>query len=167
VPLEAIEEKFDKKYEGEAPLELLAHYDRQHAPLEEHGPPLHGHEREIERFFMIVGAAPQLCKSFVRILDSVGNSLLPKALWWLDDRLQAGEPSQMIGDHSTLFSLARILSPLVFGQTEVLRQSPDMRDATIRVLDAMVQQGSSAAYRMREFLITSISPKRQTMTSSH
>lgn len=130
-------------------------------------PPLHGHEREIERFFMIVGATPKLCKSFVRILDSVGNSLLPKALWWLDDRLQAGEPSQMIGDRNTLFSLARILSPLVFGQTEVLRQSPDMRDATIRILDAMVQQGSSAAYRMREFLITPISPKRQTMTSSH
>jgi hypothetical protein len=35
VPLDAIDEKFDKKYEGEAPLELLAHYDRQHAPLEE------------------------------------------------------------------------------------------------------------------------------------
>jgi hypothetical protein len=35
VPLDAIDEKFEKKYEGEAPLELLAHYDRQHAPLEE------------------------------------------------------------------------------------------------------------------------------------
>lgn len=35
VPLEALDEKFDKKYEGEAPLELLAHYDKQHAPLEE------------------------------------------------------------------------------------------------------------------------------------
>jgi hypothetical protein len=91
---------------------------------------------------------------------------LPKALAWLDDRLQAGEPSQMIGDRNTLFSLARFLSPLVFGQTEVLRQSPDLRDAALRILDAMVLQGSSAAYRMREFLITPFSPRGQTMTGS-
>lgn len=34
VPLGAIEEKFDKAYQGGNPVDLLAHFDRQHAPLE-------------------------------------------------------------------------------------------------------------------------------------
>lgn len=34
VPLDAIDEKFNKQYHGGGPIELLAHFDRQHAPLE-------------------------------------------------------------------------------------------------------------------------------------
>ncbi len=35
IPLGAIEKKFGKKYQSTAPIELLAYYDRQHAPLDE------------------------------------------------------------------------------------------------------------------------------------
>jgi hypothetical protein len=35
VPLEAIGEKFNKQYHVDGPIELLAHFDRQHAPLED------------------------------------------------------------------------------------------------------------------------------------
>lgn len=35
VPMDALDEKFEKQYPGDIPIQLLAHYDRQHAPLEE------------------------------------------------------------------------------------------------------------------------------------
>jgi hypothetical protein len=57
--------------------------------------------------------------------------------------------------------LARILTPLVFSQTETLRRTPALRDAALLILDVMVEQGSSAAFRMRDFLITPITPHPQ------
>jgi hypothetical protein len=35
IPLDDIEEKFGKKYQSDGPIDLLAYYDRQQAPLEE------------------------------------------------------------------------------------------------------------------------------------
>jgi hypothetical protein len=34
-PLDAMREKFGKKYQSDAPVELLAYYDRQQAPLDQ------------------------------------------------------------------------------------------------------------------------------------
>ena len=85
--------------------------------------PLHGHENDLRAFVRGVGSAPPLCKSFVRLLDSVGSVLLPDALVWLDECLERGDPSAMIEDRNSLFSLARILTPLVFSKTGVLRKS--------------------------------------------
>jgi hypothetical protein len=120
--------------------------------------PLHGHEAELQKLFETIGTAPSVCKSFIRVLDSVGSSLLPEALGWLDDRLRHGNTSDMIGDRNSLFNLACILTPLVFSQTGILRRSPALRDSTLRILDIMVEQGSSAAFRMRDFLVTPSAP---------
>ncbi len=120
--------------------------------------PLRGHEKEVRDFFNLTGTAPPICRSFIRLLDGVGAFLLPDALDWLAERLRKGDPSRMIGDRNSLFSLARILTPLVFSQTETLRRNPTLRDASLFILDAMVEQGSSAAFRMRDFLITPVAP---------
>jgi len=120
--------------------------------------PLHGHENDLRAFVRGVGSAPPLCKSFVRLLDSVGSVLLPDALVWLDECLERGDPSAMIEDRNSLFSLARILTPLVFSKTGVLRKSPHLRSATLHILDSMVELGSSAAFRMRDFLVTPVAP---------
>jgi hypothetical protein len=125
--------------------------------------PLHGHQTQVLEFFSAAGTVLKICNSFIRLLDSVGSSLLPGALTLLDDRLQHGDSQAMIGDSNSLFSLTRILTPLIFGQTSTLRKSPALRDATLRILNAMVEAGSSAGYRMREFLIT---PASQTLTST-
>jgi len=120
--------------------------------------PLRGHESKIRDFFSVAGKSPPICQSFVRLLDGVGAFLVPEALLWLADQLRKGDPARMIGDRNSLFSLARILTPLVFSQTETLRRTPAFRDATLLILDEMVEQGSSAAFRMRDFLITPVAP---------
>jgi hypothetical protein len=120
--------------------------------------PLRGHEKEVRDFFNLTGTAPPICRSFIRLLDGVGAFLLPDALNWLAEQVRKGDPSCMIGDRNSLFSLARILTPLVFSQTETLRKNPALRDAALLILDVMVEQGSSAAFRMRDFLITPVAP---------
>lgn len=122
--------------------------------------PLRGHETEIRDLVDLAGTAPPICRSLIRLLDGVGACLLPDALRWLSEQLRKGHASQMIGDRNSLFSLARILTPLVFSQTETLRKSPPLRDAALLILDAMVEQGSSSAFRMRDFLITPIAPAK-------
>ena len=121
--------------------------------------PLHGHEADIRDFFKEIGKCPEICRSFIRLLDSIGGTvLLPDGLVWLDERLQEAKADEMINDRNSLFLLARILSPLVYARTGELRRSPSLRAATLRILDAMVKAGSSAAFRMREFLISPSSP---------
>ena len=120
--------------------------------------PLHGHEADVRDFFKIIGTCPEVCKSFIRLLDSIGSKLLPNALIWLDDRLQHGNPAEMLNDRNSLFHLARILSPLVYARTGEIRRSPPLRDAVLRILDTLVKLGSSAAFRMREFLVSPTSP---------
>lgn len=122
--------------------------------------PLQGHERGVRDFLNLAGTAPPICRSFIRLLDGVGAFLLPDALNWLAGQLQKGNPSRMIGDRNSLFSLARILTPLVFSQTETLRKNSSLRDATLQILEVMIEQGSSAAFRMRDFLITPIAPMK-------
>lgn len=120
--------------------------------------PLRGHDDKIREFFKLAGVAPPICKSFVRFLDGIGAVFLPDAILWLAERLDKGDAARMIGDRNSLFSLARILTPLVYSQTETLRRTPALRDATLRILETMVESGSSAAFRMRDFLITPVTP---------
>jgi len=108
----------------------------------------------------LTGPASPICRSFIRLLDGVGAFLLPDAFIWLADQLRKGNPSRMIGDRNSLFSLARILTPLVFSQAETLRKNSSLRNATLLILDAMVEQGSSATFRMRDFLIAPITPTK-------
>jgi hypothetical protein len=120
--------------------------------------PAHGHERELRELALCAGTVPRVCKSLIRLLDGVGAFLLPEGLLWLDEVIQRGNPYELIGDRNSLFSLSRILTPLVFSRTGTLRSATTLRDATLRILNAMVDQGSSAAFRMRDFLITPTAP---------
>ncbi len=123
--------------------------------------PLRAHESKIRDFVNKVGSAPPICRSFIRLLDSIGNFLLPDALGWLDDCLRIGDGAITLNDRDSLFRLSRILTPPVFGQTNILRKTPALRDAVLKILDAMVDQGSSSAFRMREFLITPAAPSNE------
>lgn len=120
--------------------------------------PLAGHAESFQKLFKQTGSIPSVFKAMVRTLDSIGNFLLPDALIWLDEHLNAHHDEALLGSRNTLFSLARIMSPLIYGQTSTLRKSTLLRQSALKLLNAMIEQGSSAAFRMREFLITPTSP---------
>jgi len=121
--------------------------------------PLHGHESNIAEFFAVVGRFPTVFQSLVRVLDSIANKpLLPNALLSLASHLKTSEAQGLLDDRGTLFHLARILTPIIYARTTDLRKSWNLRGATLTILDAMINAGSSAAFRMREFFITPVAP---------
>lgn len=119
--------------------------------------PLRGHEVDVREFAMQVATTPPACKALIRLLAGIGAFLLPQALSWVDEILKKSDIRLLIGSRNELFNLSRILSPFVFGRTSLIRSDQALRDAALRILDAMVDQGSSAAYRMRDVLISPIS----------
>lgn len=123
--------------------------------------PACGHEAELQEFARRTAAAPPVFKSLIRLISGIGAFLLPQGVLWIDEALQKGSSHELVGGRNELFELARILTPLVFGRTASISGNQKLREATLRILDTMVAQGSSAAYRMRDFLI---SPTAQTQS---
>jgi hypothetical protein len=120
--------------------------------------PAHGREAQIYGFFAVAGVVPIICKSFIRLIDGIGSFLLPDALLQLDRVIRKAVPGTLISDRGSLIHLARILTPLILGQTSLLRKNAELREAVLRILDVMVTQGSSGAYRLRDYLITPAVP---------
>ena len=82
--------------------------------------------------------------------------MLPQAMSRLSERLTTGEPRRMLAGIMTLWNLETVLSGCIYGTPSVIRGSPRLLAATIHVLNEMVEQGSAAAFRMREFIITPV-----------
>lgn len=113
-------------------------------------PLLIGHEDDVNRFVTRLPAAPPVLTIFVRYLYSVGESALPEALTVVADRLQAGSAL----DRSAVSHLEPILQRHVYGQPESLKADPVLREATLAILDRLVDAGSPAAYKMRDDFTT-------------
>lgn len=120
--------------------------------------PLHGHEHRLEALFSSTGHCPSAFAAFCGLLGSIGSrGMLPQAIILLSERLKAGEPRGMLAGKMTLWDLETVLSGCIYGTPSDIRRSPSLLSASIHVLDEMVEQGSSAAFRMREFIITPVS----------
>jgi hypothetical protein len=128
-----------------------------------HWEPLDGHSEDIREFFEKVGISPRMCLAFITLLESAGNqTLMPDGIKWIAKHVRADETGTLLGNRTALLLLTRVLTPLVYGRTAGVRQSSTLRDAVLDVLNAMVDSGSSAAFRMREFLITPAVPAKPT-----
>jgi hypothetical protein len=132
-----------------------------------HWEPLQGHSEDIRKFFEKVGISPHVCLAFIALLDSVGNqTLMPDGINWIAKNVLADKTGTLLVDKNALLLLTRVLTPLVYGGTARIRQSSTLRNAVLDVLDAMVNAGSSTAFRMREFLITPAVPAQLTDKAS-
>jgi|GEM_PF-365833 len=120
--------------------------------------PLHGNEQRLEALFSVTGHCPPAFAAFCGLLNSIGSKLLlPQAIALVSERLTSGAPRQLLAGRDVLWNLELVLSGCIYGTPSTIRSSPRLLAATIHVLDEMVEQGSSAAFRLREFIITPLS----------
>ena len=66
----------------------------------------------------------------------------------------APDPAQMLIKGNTIFLLEVILQRYVYGRPLELKRQSNLRDAILMLLDMLVEQGSSAAFRMRDDFVT-------------
>jgi hypothetical protein len=63
----------------------------------------------------------------------------------------------MLKKGNTVFLLEVLLQRYVYGRPLELKRQSDLRDAVLVLLDMLVDNGSSAAFRMRDDFVTPIS----------
>jgi len=111
---------------------------------------LKGHEDDVGALFRRLEPSEELVEVFAEFLRTIGHVLLPNALEDVADKLAA---SEHLSDRA-IQRLEPILSSLVYGGSIPVRRDERLRSSVLKVLDAMIDGGSSAAYRMRDDFLT-------------
>jgi hypothetical protein len=115
---------------------------------------LEGHSQRVHSLFDDLPASSVVLDHYLRFLYHVGEHSLPEAFIRIANRLQQGDPAQLLKLGNSVFLLEVLLQRYVFGRPLQLKSQNDLRDAVLVLLDALVEQGSSAAFRMRDDFVT-------------
>ena len=115
---------------------------------------LAGHEERVSGFVGRLPPTPHVLASFAQYLYVSGAGSNPVQLKAVAGRLRAGDPARLLGNEDTVYCLAYVLQRYVYGRPAMLKTDPTLREATLLVLDRLVDAGSSAAYRMRDDFAT-------------
>ena len=115
---------------------------------------LEGHAQHVHSFFEDLPASSTVLDYYVRFLYHVGEQSLPSAFVRIATRLQRGDPRQMLKKGNTVYLLEILLQRYVYRRPLELKRNNDLRDSILVLLDMLVEQGSSAAFRMRDDFVT-------------
>jgi hypothetical protein len=118
---------------------------------------LEGHAHHVYALFEDLPSSSIVLDHYVRFLYHIGEQSLPEAFVRVAKRLQLGEPQRMLHKTNTVFLLEVLLQRYVYGRPLELKRERALRDAVLFLLDLLVEQGSSAAFRMRDDFVTPIS----------
>jgi hypothetical protein len=115
---------------------------------------LEGHSQHVHSLFEDLPASSTVLDYYLRFLYHVGEQSLPRAFLRIAKRLRQGNAGQMLKKGNTVFLLEVLLQRYVYGRPLELKRQNDLRDAVLDLLDLLVEQGSSAAFRMRDDFVT-------------
>jgi hypothetical protein len=117
---------------------------------------LEGHAHLVHELFDALPPSSTILDNYVRFLYHIGEQSLPSAFERISNRLKAGDPMAMLRLSNTGFLLESLLRRYVYGRPMSLKKSRPLREAVLHILDLLVENGSSAAYRMRDDFVTPI-----------
>ena len=122
-----------------------------------HWPSLEGNAHHVHVLFEDLPPSSTVLDAYVRFLYDIGEQSLPDAFIHIANRLQEGSPQQMMRTGDTAFHLEVLLQRYVYGRPMELKRQRDLRESVLFLLDLLVENGSSAAFRMRDDFVTPIS----------
>ncbi|MBN2005803.1 MAG: AAA family ATPase [Anaerolineae bacterium] len=117
---------------------------------------LEGYAERIHNLFMDLPASSTVLDNYLRFLYHIGEQSLPEAFIHIAKRLQQGDSWQMLRQGNTVFMLEVSLRRYVYGKPLELKRRNELREAVLLLLDLLVKNGSSAAFRMRDDFVTPI-----------
>ena len=124
-----------------------------------HWKSLEGHAHHLHTLFENLPSSSVVLDAYVRFLYHIGEQSLPKAFIRITKYLRSGNVQQLLTKTNTVFMLEVLLQRHVHGRPLELKKDPVIRNAVLDLLDILVEQGSSAAFRMRDDFVTPISAK--------
>ena len=122
-----------------------------------HWQSLESNAHHVHALFEDLPPSSTVLDAYVRFLYDIGEQSLPDAFIHIADRLQEGDPQQMMRTGDTVFHLEVLLQRYVYGRPMELKRQRNLRESVLFLLDLLVENGSSAAFRMRDDFVTPIS----------
>jgi hypothetical protein len=118
---------------------------------------LEGNAHHLHSLFESLPASSTVLDNYVRFLYHVGEQSLPESFIRIAKRLKAGDAKQMLSKGNTVFMLEVLLQRYVYAKPLELKRDHELRDAVLFLLDQLVENGSSASFRMRDDFVTPVS----------
>ncbi len=115
---------------------------------------LEGHSHHVHRLFEDLPSSASVLEDYLSFLFHVGEQSLPDAYIRIARRVKESDPSQLLQRRNAVFLLESLLGRYVYGRPAELKRSRELRDAVLDLLDALVDVGSAAAFRMRDDFVT-------------
>ena len=109
---------------------------------------LDGHEGEVDAFVTRLPATGPVLSAYIEYLYGVGTGALPNAFTVVAERLEEGDATEILKHRNTVFQLEALLQRYISGAPMILREPPNLRSATVVILEHLVESGSSAAHSM-------------------
>ena len=119
-----------------------------------HWKSLEGHAHHIHTLFESLPPSSVVLDSYVHFLYSIGEQSLPGAFIRVAKSLEGEGAQSMLAEHDTVFLLEILLQRHVYGRPLKLKCDPAIRQAILSLLDILIENGSSAAFRMRDDFVT-------------
>lgn len=115
---------------------------------------LEGYAYNVDALFNTLPPVSIVLDSYVRFLYHIGERSMPAAFVLIANALKRGSSSDMLRESNTVFILEDLLQRHVYARPLELKRDPTLREAILYVLDVLVDNGSSAAFRMRDDFVT-------------
>jgi len=115
---------------------------------------LEGHAHHVHALFEALPPSGIVLDDYTRFLYHVGEQSLPDAFVRVANSLKGGDVQSMLAETNTVFLLEVLLQRHVYGRPLELKRDSRVRQAVLYLLDILVANGSSAAFRMRDDFVT-------------
>lgn len=115
---------------------------------------LEGYAVHVHALFEDFPLSSRVLGEYVRFLFQIGEQSLPDAFIRIANRLNQEGAPQMVKSGDIVFHLEVLLQSYVYRRPLELKRQPDLRKAVFFLLDLLVENGSSAAFRMRDDFVT-------------
>lgn len=115
---------------------------------------LEGQASRIDALVKRLPASAAVLGAYCCFLYEIGEHSLPNGFVIVAERLSVGNPSEMLPAGDTVFYLESLLQRYIYSEPRRLKSNPQVRTAVLRILDELVEAGSSAAFRMRDDFVT-------------
>lgn len=121
-----------------------------------HWKSLEGYAHHVHKLFEDLPPTARVLDAYVRFLYHIGEQSLPAAFVLISNRLRVGDAPTMLKNSNTIFMLEVLLLRHVYSRPLELKRQVPIRDAVLSLLDILVENGSSAAFRMRDDFVTPV-----------
>jgi hypothetical protein len=122
-----------------------------------HWRPLEGYVQNVHNLFESLAPSSSVMDAYVRFLYHIGEQSLPEAFIRICQKSQASDPKKLFRDNNTRYRLEVLLQRYVYAKPLLLKERAALREAVLALLDALIDLGSSAAFKMRDDFVTPIS----------